>query len=429
MPASAGLYPMLLAWFTALDYPHHATARRALAHQVTAVLLAQSLRPAPRMRALLSGITVPARQRFRRAARALVRASLSSPRLTAVLVQAVLTLFGLPRAGLLLALDGVRCGGWEVLVLGVVCQSRVLPVGWAVLPYPWPRGRFTPLTCDLVRQVAAALPPGVRVHLVADRGFPSTRLFRTLQAVGWGWTVRVSARRTVSVAGYQGVVRGLLQAQAPGSWTAQEGSYALGTRAVPGLLVVGRPGPPVLPPHQRGPASRRRRALRQARRVEHISSKHRGPDAARETDPWVVLFTTLATAPQALRTYRRRWAIESSFRDAKGGWDGQHGWDLEPAVARQTSAAAVGGLIGLWALSTLVQTWLGSQVCRGSGPVRCTSRQWTTTQRVSVWARGQLLLQERRDLVIPWLQMTMNRAAARLATCPAPSGALLPAAA
>src|SRR5207245_3366060 len=68
------------------------------------------------------------------------------------------------------------CGGWEVFTLGVVWHGRVLPVGWAVLPYPWPKGRFTPTVCALIRQVAAVWPAERPVHLVADRGFPS-RLF------------------------------------------------------------------------------------------------------------------------------------------------------------------------------------------------------------------------------------------------------------
>src|SRR2546429_74207 len=71
-----------------------------------------------------------------------------------------------------LALDSVRCGPWEVFTLGVAWHGRVLVVGWAVLPYPWPKGQFTPTVCRLVRQVAAAWPADRPAHLVADRAFP-----------------------------------------------------------------------------------------------------------------------------------------------------------------------------------------------------------------------------------------------------------------
>jgi hypothetical protein len=58
----------------------------------------------------------------------------------------------MPRDGLIpLFLDGIRCGGRDVLVLGVVLGKRVLPVGWAVLSYPWPKRRLKLVACTLLR--------------------------------------------------------------------------------------------------------------------------------------------------------------------------------------------------------------------------------------------------------------------------------------
>src|SRR5712675_437576 len=78
-------------------------------------------------------------------------------------------------------------------------HGRVLPVGWAVLPYPWPKGRFTPTVCALIRQVAAVWPAERPVHLVADRGFPSRQFLWTLCQVRWGWTVRLRATHRVTL--------------------------------------------------------------------------------------------------------------------------------------------------------------------------------------------------------------------------------------
>src|SRR5947209_13354029 len=97
-------------------------------------------------------------------------------------------------------LYSVRCGAWEVFSLGVVWEGRVLPVGWTVLPYPWPKGRFTPTVCALLRQVAAAWPADRPAHLLADRAFASYALFQTLQTAHWGWTVRVQARHWLTIA-------------------------------------------------------------------------------------------------------------------------------------------------------------------------------------------------------------------------------------
>ena len=108
-------------------------------------------------------------------------------------------------------MDTVRCGNWEILTLGIVWHSRMVPVGWAVLPYPWPKGQFTPTVCNLVQQVARAWPKERPAHLLADRGFPSNRLFQTLKLVGWDWTIRLQARNWVVVEGQaQQPVRQLL---------------------------------------------------------------------------------------------------------------------------------------------------------------------------------------------------------------------------
>jgi hypothetical protein len=111
------LYPAVLAWLTALGGPVHRTARQAVAQVVTALLAAQSLHPADLLRVLSGPTTVPARQRFKRLARALDRPWLTPARLTPSLVRAALRLVPPdprgPTAGLThLALDSVRCGRW-----------------------------------------------------------------------------------------------------------------------------------------------------------------------------------------------------------------------------------------------------------------------------------------------------------------------------
>src|SRR3989442_11541848 len=185
---SADLYPLVLDWLRAVfaGAPPPSAARSALAHLVTAVLLSQRLRPSALMRALLSPAPLPARQRYKRVARAWTRPWLSPAALTPHLVRAVLAVVRPDADGVThLALDSVRCGRWEVFTLGVVWRGRALVVGWAPLPYPWPTGRFTPTVCGLVRQVAAAWPRDRPAHLVADRAFPSHALLAELERAGW----------------------------------------------------------------------------------------------------------------------------------------------------------------------------------------------------------------------------------------------------
>src|SRR5207244_2728849 len=155
----------------------------------------------------------------------------------------------------------------------------------------------------------------------------------------------------------------------PDRWTAQPAHYGHGPQALPGTLVIGQ-GLAVLPWHQRGPASVHQRLAQYGRRQAHLARKHprQRPDAARQTDPWVVLFTSHSTWLAAVRSYDRRWATEGSYRDAQSGWDGQHGWDLEVALARLSDAVVVERVVGLWALGALVQTWVGHRLGQRSAP-------------------------------------------------------------
>jgi hypothetical protein len=411
------LYPLVLLWMHALDLAPSSAALNALAHLVVALLCGQSLRPSAVMRALLSPTPVPARQRYKRVARFWERPWLTPAWLTPRLVRAALALippdgWG-PTTGVThVVLDSVRCGPWEVFTLGVVWHGRMVPVSWAVLAYPWPTGQVTPTVCRLLRQVAASWPAGRRVHVLADRAFPSHKLFSTLRTLGWAWTVRLRAPLPVTVAGTVLTVRELVGRARLHGWTVCTGAYGQGAKAVPATLVVGR-GLVVLPAHQRTVGSQRPRAQRQD---ERLRVKRYRYASVSQTDAWLVLCTTLPTWPAAVRGYRRRWATEGSYRDAQSGWDGQHGWDLEPVLTQARTAGQAERLVGLWALGSLVQTWIGSQVVHGPAAVRAVAAQWTTTGRLSVWAQGQLALRE--PLLAAWVAQILHACAARVAAAP-----------
>jgi len=141
-----------------------------------------------------------------------------------------------------IALDSIRCGRWEAFTLGVVWRGRVVPVAWAVLPYPWPWGRVTSTVCALVAQVAAAWPKGETraAHLVADRAFPGKRLFTALRRAHWGWTIRLRAPMPVTLGDERLRVRDLLERARPSGWKAWRGAYGHGRAALDATLVVGR---------------------------------------------------------------------------------------------------------------------------------------------------------------------------------------------
>jgi hypothetical protein len=317
-----------------------------------------------------------------------------------------------------LALDTVRCGHWELFVVGVVWHGRVVPLAWAVLPYPLPKGQFTPTVCALLRAVAATWPAERPLHLVADRAFASGRLLRLLRALGWGYTLRLRARLHLQVGGQARPVPELWAAAPAEQWSAQPAMYGHGGQAVQGTVVLGK-GRWRRPAHQATAGSLRQRARQQARRAHDLRTKRPGRPraAAPASDRWVVLFSTHAVGWVAAASYRQRWAIEGTFRDLQSGWDGQHGWGVERLLQHWgPPGATVERLVGLGALGLLLQCWVGEALGRPTVPagVAAGRQEWTTTGRLSVWARGHLALTAPTGRLRPWLRATLDEGAERL---------------
>jgi hypothetical protein len=226
--------------------------------------------------------------------------------------------------------------------------------------------------------------------------------------------VRLPARSALTVSGTKRIAREVVATVPVGTWAAfAEASYGQSARAPRGRLVVGRPLV-VLPAHQVNPGSLRARHRRATQRQAQLAHKHRRPDASAQTDGWVILFTTQASAQAAQASYRQRWAIEPSLRDAQGGWD------LEPTVAGQTQAHRVATICGLWALGVLVQQEVGRATLAAEVPaeVAATVDGWTTTGRLSLWARGRFALHEPSARLTDWVAGVLRTSAARVAAAP-----------
>jgi hypothetical protein len=411
------LYSAVLGWVHALEMAPVGPGATSLASLATALLNGQSLRSAALERAQLSARTVRARQRYKRVARALTRPWLSSAQATPHLVRAALELVDDPVPHL--AMDTVRCGAWEAITVGVVWHGRMLPMAWEVLPYPWPKGQFTPTVIRLLQRIGAVWPTARPPHLVADRGFPSLKLFRCLEQLGWGWTIRLRAKLNVGMDGAVHALRDLIQASRAGEWTCRPITYGTGRQRVAGRLVIGRGNAlPVLPSHQANPGSLAQRQRQQTLRQREVRGKHpsRRTSLAQQTDGWVVLFTNHTDWLPASQSYTTRWTTEGTYRDAQSGYDGQHGWNLEDAVTRLTDAAHVDRLLGLWALGTLLQTWVGHALTQPSLPhlVRDVQAQWTTSNRLSVWMRGRFAFTDPSADLHPWLLQSLAQGAQRL---------------
>ena len=428
MLTPAELYPLLERFLQAGRFVGHASARVSLARHLATLLISQDARPGARVRILPAPCARAARHRFWSVRRVLHRPWLASAALSPVLIRAALAwirhLGGGPASDQpwLLALDSVRCGPWEIFTVGVVVPGRALPVAWAVLPYPWPRGQFRPTVDGLVARLRRCWPADVPVGLVADRAFPAKSFFRTLARGGVDWTVRLQARHAVTLA--DGACRRvglLLDAADPTRVTLQPVQFGAGADAVRGFLVIAGRAVLVVPPHQRGPASLAARARSRRRRQQHQAHKRVGTSQGASRDEWLVLFTTRADPYAALREYGQRWAIEGTYRDAQGGWDGQHGWQLDRVLPRCATADEVEALTGLWAVGTLVQIGLGLGLDANTAPapVRQAREGWATTDRLSWWWRGRCALESPDPAVRAWIPRYLAEIATALEQAPA----------
>ena len=295
---------------------------------------------------------------------------------------------------MVVALDTTRLGGWEVWLAGVVVAGRALPIGWAVIPYPWPKGRFRPPRWRSSSGSRAAFPPGMRWTLVADRGFPSAALFAQLRQGDTGFSVRLRLSDWVTVAGVYATVADHLEAGrlAVGQRTAATiGRGRPDQPLVPGWVVVSAavatpPAAQAEPGHgaragQAGQAHAQHRPHKQGRKTKPPSAA-----AQRYAQTWVV-FTTAPTVQQAVAEYAQRMPIEETYRD----W--HSGWGVRAAVVGLPTEAMVERLIGVVCLAYTLQMQLGRRL--SADPVGQRRRaQWTVTDRVSWFWCGQRLFDD-----------------------------------
>src|SRR3954453_2886761 len=184
------------------------------------------------------------------------------------------------RTDLIVAMDWTDFAADGPLALKLVTRhGRATPLVWlSVLKDELKNARNDYEDAGL-RRLAEVLPAGVRVTILADRGFADTKLFDFLGELGFDYVIRLKGNTRVGAA--DGTVR---PAQ---DWVGQGG---------------------------------RARKLRDAA----VTEAHCPVGAAvcghakGMKEPWcLVTGSRDATAPQIIKLYSKRWTVEPSFRDTK----------------------------------------------------------------------------------------------------------------
>jgi hypothetical protein len=397
----------------------HTTVVVTVTWAVLCLLVAQRVTSAALARALPAEQAGSGRSCLRRVRRWWRGPALDQAIISPTLIRLALPL--VPTAQLVgVAMDTTRLGPWEVWLAGIVVAGRTLPLGWAVIPYPWPKGRFRATTLALIQQLQQAFPAGVRWTLVADRGFPSAILFAQLCQGGTDFSVRLRLSDWVTVAGVYAMVSVHLAAGRLVVGRRTAATIGRGTQEqplVPAAIVVS--AAVVTPPrHKQNPGTARERAHRAKQHTQHRKHKQgrktKPPSAVaqRYAQTWV-LFTTASTVAQAVAEYAGRMSIEETYRD----W--HHHWAVRAAVVGLPTEAMVARLIGVVCLADTVQMHLGQRV-RVDPMSQQRRAQWTVTDRISWFWCGQRLFTDPGYDWSGWLAQQWESLGQLVTTAPAP---------
>ena len=397
----------------------HTTVVVTVAWAVLCLLVAQRVTAAALARALPAEHAGSGRSCLRRVRRWWSGPALDQATISPALIRLALTLLAAEQP-VMVALDTTRLGAWEVWLAGIVIAGRTLPIGWAVIPSPWPKGRFRATTLALIQQLQQAFPAGVRWTLVADRGFPSAVLFAQLRRGGTDFSVRLRLSDWVTVDRVYATVSAHLTAGRLGVGQRTAAMIGRGTVKQPRVsaaIVVS--AAVVTPPrHKQNPGTARERAHRAKQHAQHRQHKQgrktKPPSAVaqRYAQTWV-LFTTALTVAQAVAEYAGRMSIEETYRD----W--HHHWAVRAAVVGLPTETMVTRLIGVVCLAYTVQMHLGQRV---SGDPRSQQRraQWTVTDRISwFWCAQRLFTDPGYDWS-GWLAQQWESLGPLVTTAPAP---------
>src|SRR5215510_11384041 len=419
MTTAAVGYESVYSWVKQVVGQTHRTVGRTVAWAVLCVVVAQRVTPAALARALPHEQAGSGRSCLRRVRRWWQGPALEQVEMSPQLIRQALRV--LPSSqSVIVAMDTTRVGPWEVWLAGIVVGGRTLPIGWAVIPYPWPKGRFRATTLALVAQLQHAFPAGERWTLVADRGFPSAALFAQLHHGDTDFSVRLRLSDWVTVGGVYATVANHLEARRllDGQRTAAVmGCGRSDQPLVPGWVVVSA-AVATPPPHKQNPGTARERAKRAKAQAQHRAHK-RGrkttPPSAiaqRYAQTWI-LFTTAPTVTQAVTEYARRMSIEETYRD----W--HHHWAVRAAVVGLPTETMVARLIGVVCLAYTVQMHLGQRLrVDPLGQPRRT--QWTVTSRISWFWCGQQLFTDPGYDWSGWLAQQWESQRQLVTTAPAP---------
>ena len=243
------------------------------------------------------------------------------------------------KKALLVAFDWTQIRTFHTLMAAAILGGRAIPLLWASYTDGQLHRSQNSLEEGLLRLLVSMLPAGVRVILLADRGFGRTELARTCQELGVRFLIRIKPDVCVTHPNYtgrlddypikKGMWRGLSAAE-----------YRSDGAVVLNVVIRWKRG---LPPDR--------------------------------DEPWFLMTDLPGNAVQLTDFYARRTAVEELFRDGK---DGRYGLGLGQTQIQ--TPGRLDRLILIVALALILLSGLGlvarehfrpSAWCSSNNPCEC----------------------------------------------------------
>lgn len=192
---------------------------------------------------------------------------------------------------LLIALDWVDVKGFQTLLAGVVLKGRSVPIAWSSTTNHVDEGHRSRNAFEesLLLVLRDMIPRGVKVVILADRGFGRTALAAFCQRQGFGYVIRIQPSVTVRLHGFRGklldypVYKGIAKVLRRVSYRSDE--------AV----------------------------------IQNVVIRWRKDLPKKRDECWFLMTDQPGTACQLCNLYGRRMTVEQLFRDDKNK---RNGWSL-----------------------------------------------------------------------------------------------------
>jgi hypothetical protein len=261
---------------------------------------------------------------------------------------------------LLVALDWTDIRSFHTLMAAAVLKGRSVPLLWA----SYTAGQLTrsqnSFEESLLRLLVTTLPAGVKVILLADRGFGRTELARTCEQLKIRYLIRIKPDVSISHPKYTGVLRDYPVKK--GMWRVLTDAEYRSDKAVRLNVVI--------------------------RWKEDLPKKR--------DEPWFLMTNLSGNAIQLTDLYARRMSVEELFRDGK---DGRYGLGL--GQTQVETVARLDRLILIVALALILLIGLGLVARERFRPgVWCSSNDQKECSDVTVGRRMWLQIREPPELLL-----------------------------